>query len=119
MKDRTLRYKKYMDQYYIDHRDTILERNREYKRNPEQNKERVKLWRQNKKEESYNNMSIQEKNKQQAIAIMRFFMSRIKSGEFVVNSAGWWKDNMGTGASMKIDIDAISDDSFDLVEEDS
>ena len=47
--------------------------------------------------------------RKRALAILKFFYTRINNGEFDVESARWWKDNMGDGATLRIDVVGIGD----------
>lgn len=57
-----------------------------------------------KEKSKFNNTNITDKKR--ALSILKFFISRIKSGEFKVETAGWWSDTMNNGASLRIDVTA-------------
>ena len=61
-----------------------------------------------KKEKSkFNNTQVTDKKR--ALSLLDFFRRRIKSGEFDVESAGWWKDNLDDGATLRIDVTGIGE----------
>ena len=60
-----------------------------------------------KEKSKFNNTNTTSKNR--ALAILQFFQKRIKSGEFTVESAGWWKESKGDGATLRIDVQGIGD----------
>ena len=60
-----------------------------------------------KEKSKFNNTNVT--GKKRALSLLDFFRRRIKSGEFNVESAGWWKDNMGDGATLRIDVQGIGD----------
>lgn len=60
-----------------------------------------------KEKSKFNNTNVT--GRKRALAILKFFYTRINSGEFSVESAGWWKDNMGDGATLRIDVQGIGD----------
>ena len=82
-------------EYYLENKDYILDRNKKYKKR--------------KKEEEYDNMSIEDQNRIKALAILKFFYTRINNREFTVESAGWWKESKGDGATLRIDVQGIGD----------
>jgi len=58
-------------------------------------------------DKNLNNMEMGSKKK--ALTLLKFFYTRINNGEFSVETAGWWKDNMGDGATLRIDVQGIGD----------